>query len=501
MPVAAYFKTPIPFASGKTLIQVFGTQIFLTVQASSGNINHLSFTFSTLQVPGDLVKKASGLAVNNKQSNSCQPIFKIPVEILCDIFTKYIEDERTPFVLDAPRPLVSSRCCADPIVLGQVCSTWRNTALNMPSLWSTIVIAKPKRSQYVSMNLWLERSRSSALTLSVVNSYDPEEDEIASSYHILSLLALHSARWQTIELRLSRDVLQLLNKILLADVKYDNLASISLQAYRGRAPTPLWEDVCLSEVWSFFYLSPALQKVTWHDIRGLKLSKNIPFSQLTHLDIYFPISADELLAVLGQCCAAEEINIFSLDRPLKDNYSSVVLPRLHTMSLHSHNDFAPLLSSLTLPSLDTLRLYYRAWSSGAAHDPQALQACLARSTSRLRVLLIQGSKIPEAHLEAYLFIPFLRSLLDFKFVGELSRKTLELFMQKETPNTPIIMPMLEKLQLSCIDGVQDSELRRVVLSRWHQPHSGSWRKVGSLRHFFLLSTASDYGITHESYSV
>jgi len=469
------------------------------VRALSGNINNLAFTFSNFQITRNLAKTTGVLTITHEQPNGNQPIFKLPVELLCDIFAKYIEDERAPVHRDSPLPLVSYHCRGDPMVLGQVCSTWRDIALNMPSLWSTILIDKPKWSQLNRTKIWLERSRSSQLTLSVVTDYDPDDREISASRKILSLFASHITRWHKIDFRLSRDVLKFLHDILSPASRCNELAAVSLYMYPVRPPAPVWEDASVSEVWSIVYSSPTLRKVTWSDDRAFKLAKNTPFSQLTHLEISLFVSVGEILEVLAQCYRAEEITIRTFEKPSLDCQLTppIILPYLRTFKLYSSIALAPLFASMTFGSLETLLISYDGSAMSTIGDVPALSDCLERSSSRLSAFILHDDKSSEESIVRYLSMPGLASLKLLECGGQLSQKTVNLLNRKDLSNNPLIMPVLETLLIDTFDGVTDSELMGLALSRWNGADGRLLGKVGQLRRFFL--TSSNCVVSHRTF--
>ena len=460
------------------------------VRALSGNINNLAFTFSNFQITRNLAKTTGVLTITHEQSNGSQPIFKLPVELLCDIFAKYIEDERAPVHRDSPLPLVSYHCRGDPMVLGQVCSTWRDIALNMPSLWSTILIDKPKWSQLNRTKIWLERSRSSQLTLSVVTDYDPDHGGISASRKILSLFASHITRWHKIDFRLSRDMLKFLHDILSPASRCTELAAVSLYMYPVRPPAPIWEDASVSGVWSIVYSSPTLRKVTWNDDRAFKLAKNTPFSQLTHLDINLFVAVDEILEVLAQCYRAEEITIRTFEKPSLDCQltSPIVLPYLRTFKLYSSIALAPLYASMTFGSLETLLISYDGSATSTIGDVPALSDCLERSSSRLSAFILHDRKSSEETIVQYLSMPSLASLKYLECGGQLSQKAVNFLNRKDLSNGPLIMPALETLLMSTFDGIMDSELKGLVLPRWNGAEGSPFGKLGRLQKFSLTSS-------------
>ena len=106
------------------------------------------------------------------------PIDQLAVELLCDIFDKFIEEERlVEKPDDATRLLISDNCHSDPMVLGQVCSSWREVALGYTNLWRNILILNPKESQVYLTRQWLKRARRAPLNLAIRITKDGDSEK------------------------------------------------------------------------------------------------------------------------------------------------------------------------------------------------------------------------------------------------------------------------------------------------------------------------------------
>ncbi|KAJ7491901.1 hypothetical protein FB451DRAFT_1551383 [Mycena latifolia] len=83
------------------------------------------------------------------------PVDTLPNEIVSEIFVSFIPAYPDPAPLHGP---------SSPVVLGQICRTWREIAFSTPALWRAIKVfladKKDFDTQLDILNTWLQRSRS-----------------------------------------------------------------------------------------------------------------------------------------------------------------------------------------------------------------------------------------------------------------------------------------------------------------------------------------------------
>jgi len=95
-------------------------------------------------------------------------IRKLPPEMLCEIFSYRVDRRRCFYVTEAP------------MRLSFVCNKWRNVAISIPQLWSSIFL----RYQSVATEMlgaWLSRSGIYPLTL-YIGSHHHEDDDVAAYF-------------------------------------------------------------------------------------------------------------------------------------------------------------------------------------------------------------------------------------------------------------------------------------------------------------------------------
>ncbi|KAF8121760.1 hypothetical protein EV363DRAFT_1362210 [Boletus edulis] len=94
-------------------------------------------------------------------------------------------------------------------VVSYVCQHWRNVALSMPSLWTTIVVTPEERPPYEPVSTLLERSKSLPIDITVSYDHlDEYEDDFeppsdADLEILFAMLIPHIHRWRTMKVTVS----------------------------------------------------------------------------------------------------------------------------------------------------------------------------------------------------------------------------------------------------------------------------------------------------------
>ena len=81
---------------------------------------------------------------------------RLPTEIICEIFGRYIELNPQPNCHDSPEEFPTYTPYSDPTKLGHICSCWRKVVLNLPNLWSSIFIYNPTTHDVNRANCFLQ---------------------------------------------------------------------------------------------------------------------------------------------------------------------------------------------------------------------------------------------------------------------------------------------------------------------------------------------------------
>ncbi|TDL16593.1 hypothetical protein BD410DRAFT_731171, partial [Rickenella mellea] len=69
----------------------------------------------------------------------CAPIHALPLELLCRIFLHCVSNDLSRSRRNSIRGLSKA-----PLLLGRVCSGWRNVSISSPELWSSFAVGNAR---------------------------------------------------------------------------------------------------------------------------------------------------------------------------------------------------------------------------------------------------------------------------------------------------------------------------------------------------------------------
>ena len=349
----------------------------------------------------------------------------LPIEILGDIFLLCI-------LQGSPAALCRPKHDLAPLSVSQVCRHWRETALEVPSLWCSLapphgaVALHPEFSK-----VWLARSRNLPLSLHLApllshGTRIPEKDAHSSKIFEIFLNEMH--RWRTISLVLNENLAR--QFIATVDEKAKILEELELY-FIGNTRNL---SVEISSLLGFF---PKLRKLSWkrRRIYQTSLPLNIPFHQLTHIYISLKSSAGRVLPCLTKCTNAVEIcwkGVVSPDLLYINQFPQTPLPQLQFLKLQGSEDLIRLLSRLTLPSLKCLHIQ----TSSRTWDHRLLEDFFNRSSCPLRQFILRDNLDLESAAKC-LTIPFLGSIPGIE-VHLRSSVPLDVFQELKDSHTPTL---------------------------------------------------------------
>ncbi|TEB24992.1 hypothetical protein FA13DRAFT_1270627 [Coprinellus micaceus] len=287
-------------------------------------------------------------------------------------------------------------CSEAPVLLGRVCSYWRQVAYSTPQLWAKLHIVPPHiyRDNRTScerrflekrrvVQEWLDRSGDSPLNLSYVWFGDAMEDAIQLNGILLQCLVPYSKRWADIDIQSPMALLKPFYELASEDVPV--LRRISLMGSRGAdwtvdetvlkpeisdAVSLVGRTAQLRELSLAFNISDSLPLTTipWDQLESLYLESNVKF--------FFP-GFEEMATALAQC---ERLRSLSLKYPINHTDSlppfsyagvPVTLPSLEVLCVdgdqHLKNafDMAKTFSHFITPKLQELAVLGRTPRSDA----------------------------------------------------------------------------------------------------------------------------------------
>ena len=431
-------------------------------------------------------------------------VAELPVEIICQIFDKFIEDDSQPNDNDPPRHLVSHRCPSDPTRMGQICSRWRAIALSRPELWSKIYIHNPNASQVHLVRICLERAGDRLLDLGITHNGEDHKFDVRSASRILSSLHSRLEYWKDINFQLPFQFLKTLLAMIQCDQSPIRLECASI-GFMGsvRYPYEAKFDAPIDAIWKFFHRSPKLTKVDWRG-RGVdNFPKHAPFRQLTHVRTNFTLSIDEVLSFLATVPRIEEFSIESIRRkPQKDpelGDPPLLLRHLRVLSVHSLSVRTYFLyGSLTCPALKSLKINHNSLTYRPNQDLSEVILFLQRSNCQLQTLDIKDPHLSDDDLERLLPSPALRSLTSLSIRKNVIRDPIvQLLTKKLEDSTPRFLPRLKRLLLNSCE-TRDGLLATMITSRWYVTTSSGalrWVLVTPRKAFGSIDTV--FFSTHE----
>jgi len=396
---------------------------------------------------------------------------QLPVEIICEIFEKFVEDDLPRRIRDdTPIPLVSHTCRSDPTKLGQICSRWRTVAINLPKLWSNILIYNPKASQIYLTNVWLERSGSNPLNLEMNYDTGKGDYDVRSAAQMLRSFITHLERWKKFHLDMSIELLRPLYAIALSPRKPLILESVDLNflnSFRDHHAA-----AHINAVWKYLHGCPTLRRVVWSGDEVNSFPKHAPF-QLTHVHARFSVSIDDILSFLPQIPLIQELQIEELRLPSKNPPvpKQVLLQHLRVLRIRSYEVAASsFIASLTCPSLESLVINHRNDLLQSNQDLHELPRLLHRSGCRLQKLDLRdpGTNITDSELKRCLSDSPSRSLTSlYLSTGHISDQTVAILSKKSPTGLHEFAPFLENLGLPVCE-TSDGLLAHMVSSRWYE---------------------------------
>ncbi|KAJ6541824.1 hypothetical protein B0H19DRAFT_1174819 [Mycena capillaripes] len=351
----------------------------------------------------------------------------------------------------------------DILVLAQVCSHWRQAALNTPQLWIRLLPVfhekRPGEPLLAATKIFLERSAPLPFPVSLGSGYDASAG--ANLVPLMDTLFAVPHRW--FSLTLSTKLLA-----TLAQLPAGALTALETLDLRSTSPVGREQSELHPNV-NVFLQAPRLRRVTlWH-VKNTEM----PWSQLTTLALAEE-SPRACLDVIVRCSNLVSATLRMSGWPESVFFvetDTVTLEYLKSLEIHISNTssdehFTPFLQRLNLPSLTALKMY------GEYHSGVITWSTLAFTLFQIRSPLIEHLQIDHCALTSedlqavvhhapsmtHLEIYNCSNCIDDGFLAGL----------RYAPFDPApLAPKLEVLWLSSLRcDFDESSLRDMVESRW-----------------------------------
>ncbi|KAK7051663.1 hypothetical protein VNI00_004642 [Paramarasmius palmivorus] len=289
------------------------------------------------------------------------PIRRLPVEILARIFVEVVEQSDFSLEID---PYDATEIHATPLELSHVSYHWRIITFSQQSIWSSISLGIHQMEKDLTplLDIYLTNSANHPLTISIRDFEARLPSTVGDVGQCLGVHASSFLRKLTSQFpRCQELTLWALQPghLLQEETSFLLLRRLSLSL--SSVPVIGHNDDGVDHFWNAIRDAPALEHVTTHsgleDIISIGIN-HVHWDRLKSLSIIDLDRYTDFRFVVTHCRQLEELEIEAwLDDPDWDEGiepQTVVLPYLRKLELSG--DIRFMLNSLTLPSLQTVRL-------------------------------------------------------------------------------------------------------------------------------------------------
>ncbi|KAJ7670023.1 hypothetical protein DFH06DRAFT_1179833 [Mycena polygramma] len=329
------------------------------------------------------------------------PIRRMPLEIMCEIFS---------WTSPHTRRVPGSLSTGAPWYLGQISTRWREIALALPSLWSSITVLHTVQYSHEKVSLLpmvqaqLIRSANEPLDV----DFEWWRDEMDARPYLAALLP-HSDRWASFRLRCCDNLHALLQLLCAAKGRLSRLKTLDIldpdyDDPDGNVPSTALDTFCIAPALrevllakpTFYLPSPPLL-IPWHQLtryRGVATTEYFlrVLRTASHLVEGAFGFTDEFSETLDDAVIVFP-HLQRLDFERGDLLDHVIAPQLTYLSCNVVEPILPFLqrSSCQLTTL-VLTLAYR-WQPVALTPADVIS--VLEHTSTLESLVLEAS--PEDH--------------------------------------------------------------------------------------------------------
>ncbi|KAJ7059895.1 hypothetical protein C8F01DRAFT_1253982 [Mycena amicta] len=372
------------------------------------------------------------------------PSAAIPPEIVSEIFLCCLPASPSP-------PSAETA----PLLLSQICTLYRDIALDTPDLWSSIVLKDDLKASVDILSLWSARARTIPLTFSL------ETQHVDLGRDMLVAAMEHKERWGEVILYLALGSYGVLGGVSGASLPH--LCHLSLRVNTGHwgpwggasdpGPPP-----------------PSLDLLGASQLRDLRLfmfpyTLHVPWKQLTTLHmpdyrIHSLLPVDDL-TTLRWCNSLVHLNLYGDNAP--GSPEVVHLPHLKSLDITN----TPIMSHLVLPLLRRLTMPLNHYTV------QHVLPLIPKWGCMLETLELTPEEIlPQLFPQLLAAIPSLKKL-HLRFTSRVEADFLSKTM--EMLNAEVVLPQLEALRITWHFSSKDDipeELRGFLRKKALEPKFG-----------------------------
>jgi hypothetical protein len=407
--------------------------------------------------------------VLEKHLASLSPVRRLPPEVLSEVFLHCLPDKA--FVDPAP--------LEPPLLLANVCTTWRSIALSTAGLWSSIAVNVtgvdicPHKDL---VKLWVGRSGSHPLSFQILGELKkganglPVPGGQTAAPSLLDVFIPHHARWWKIHLEYNGLGMETGLARIPENITFPRLEDVHLER------SMFFNSLDLPRATSMVQAAPRLHRLSWicsSECRNMI----IPWSQLTLLNLTGSILfGDHCLGIIQECPMLKS-GSFVIMGPADSELYPYKIPRfvhhnLELLDLHTQGDLREYFNRLTLPRLRELSIEMGYFEHSQRMWPHAqFMELLSRSECSLEALALSNADITPQELIACLRCTS-RSLRNLVLSADTSEYTCvtdqvlqSLSFRSTTPDLSLC-PNLTNIRLWGSLSSSDGVLADMIESRW-----------------------------------
>lgn len=395
------------------------------------------------------------------------PIRRMPIDIMAKIFDHCVVDDQIQN-LDPLRA---------PMLLGQVCSAWKELVFSLPCLWRNLKVEFPPvtqnwenvmQSKIMSMHVWISRTKALPISLTLGHPRGapiPWATLMSLDKEILTI----GCRIQ--ELSLSFSPLALSSLLTCTQGPLPHLRHLKLLNTNtlpsNDNPSPL-----------FLHDAPSLASlsIAWSSLDTAQFV--VPWSQLTQLSLQYDANPfwnpvhDDYLIVLRQCPNLTSCSlgigatIIDIDPGMA---VPVTLPKLKSMRvrLFCHTPYVlHFFDELHTPTLCTFEIQNVSLALGSFTGQTESLPFISRSGDTLENLSLDRMDISDPDILSCLSqLPHLTHLRIMPGPPRLNHHLVDNLTLSGAPQGASICPQLKSLSLKCTSGVSIDAMAELVESR------------------------------------
>ncbi|KAF8161539.1 hypothetical protein B0H34DRAFT_383994 [Crassisporium funariophilum] len=368
----------------------------------------------------------------------------LPLELLMEVFIMLVES-RESFVSCFGRKQA-------PLLLTWVCSYWRNTVINTPTLWTTMHLyinekVELRASQKALFQVWNDRTQGRPLHIFLRHFPGHLNNQRGNLNSLPHKFLNQSKRWKTLCITTNHSGNSLGKLHLKTSGKLDVLDSFTLLyvKHSDSASNLHGSQIC------------DLLRGT-HNLRSISLLKSkqffdlqINFDKLSQVDLFpkplhrdDPLSLNDCLKVLQMCRNLERarFNCGPVDEgePLSQSLTHENLRDLTIIEAGTNVDVAAFLDVLDVPSLVGLSIASYSQSTSSSWKQTALTGLLSRTSGSIRRLYLRLPRkidFSMTHLQCLQLCPRIEQLL---FMMDGSKHTKDDILAEGFPRRELSWP-------------------------------------------------------------